>query len=157
MTRISNTLAAAALLFGSGISYGQVIEFEGVAPDGDAAGPFTDTAPYFEDGLAIFSVPIENAIFDSATIDVNTNGSDVFGWCGNCESLIEVILITDTIPAFDLLSIDAVDLLFPGEITESPGDLEIEGVPAGPEGPTTKVRLRSLVGAAEWSRVPRSW
>ena len=147
MFKIIKMLTVFLLLSGAGLSSGAVIDFENVAPVGDVAGPFTSTSPHFEDGTALFGSTSDNLIFDSAILasDVNTNGSDIFGWCGDCS--MEIALFADTIPAFNLLSIDATDLLFPPDVGTTPGNLHIEGGRFGSGSPVSVV----LDLSAEWA------
>jgi len=133
MTRTLKILSVVMLVFGAGISYGQVIDFEGVAPPGSVSGGYIEASPYFEDGFILFGYSsgivdysAENAILSSTTPNINSNGSDVFGWCGECVGL-QIVLLPDSAGSFNLQSLHATDLLFTDESITPPGDLLVEG------------------------------
>lgn len=126
MIRITKTLMAVALLLACGYTYGAVIDFEGVAPAGGGTSGYTEASPHFEDGYVVFGETPENAILSATTPNINSNGTDVFGWCGECASMYIVVLRDDETP-FNLLSFDATDLLFNDQSGFTAGDLHVEG------------------------------
>jgi hypothetical protein len=77
--------------------------FEGIAPP--AAGTGTAT-PHTGSGFLPTSNETESGIFDSAA-SANTNGTDIFGWCGGCDP--QVLTVTGP-GVFDLVSIDVASL-----------------------------------------------
>lgn len=130
---ILKIILTSIMILGASASVAQTIDFEGIAPSGDADGPFMVDSFYFEDGFTLFGTEAENAIFDSAIspVDVNTNGTDIFGWCGDCGVIQQIVLFAgyaDPEVPFNLLSFQATDLLFPDELgTHTGGDLVITG------------------------------
>lgn len=133
MTRTLKILSVVMLVFRAGISYGQVIDFQGVAPTGSGSGGYIEISPYFEDGFILFGYSsgivdysAENVILSSTTPNINSNGSDVFGWCGECVGL-QIVLLPDSAGSFRLQSLHATDLLFTDESITPPGDLLVEG------------------------------
>lgn len=91
-----------------------VIGFEGVAPVGGSVIP---AVPYVESGFtftsSLGSAPL-NGIFDAAA-PVNTNGTDIFGWCAaDCSPAPQVITVTGP-GSFSISSID-IGFLFPGSL-----------------------------------------
>ena len=115
-----------AILFQARIAFAVTIGFEGVAPPGGSSPqPVT---PYVEAGFEFTSSGGINAIFDSATPGVNTNGSDIFGWCAQeCVGLQTITLTTTNDVPFDLFSLDAsnnfLGVFFPGQAIDVVGFL----------------------------------
>jgi PEP-CTERM motif-containing protein len=116
--------------------------FEGVAPPGGSLG---SVSPYSESGFTLTSNDSAYAIFDSANAGVNTNGSDIFGWCASdCDP--QTLTVTGP-GVFDLVSIDVASLS-PGNNT--PGmSVDITGFFSG--GGSTFV---SLPSNATWTTHP---
>ena len=126
MNRMLKSFMATGLLLVCNLVSGALIDFEGVAPAGGGTSGFTEASPHFEDGYVVFGESAENAILSATTTGINSNGSDVFGWCGECASMYIVVLRDDESP-FNLLSFDATDLLFTDQSGFTAGDLHIEG------------------------------
>lgn len=89
-----------------GAASASTMTFEGVAPPGDFTIPVT---PYTEGGFTLTdSSAVFNGIFDSA-FGVNSNSSDVFGWCAGCGP-VTITLTKDGGGAFDFASFDTAIL-----------------------------------------------
>lgn len=87
------------------------MDFEGVAPPGGGAVP---VAPYTEDGYTLNASAGSHGIFDSASPGDNTNGSDIFGWCGSCGGSILFTVTNNAANPFSIQSIDVSTLNGPG-------------------------------------------
>jgi len=81
--------------------------FEGVAPPGVSIIP---VAPYSEGGYTLIANDPEHGIFSSTSPDTNTNGTDIFGWCGGCNGLITLSISKDDTAPFAITSIDLSNL-----------------------------------------------
>lgn len=89
-----------------------VMDFEGVVVPGEVSGP---VSPYLEDGFLLDASASEHAIFSATTPTINTNGSDIFGWCGACGGPITLTIVSSVANPFSLQSIDVSSLdLFGG-------------------------------------------
>jgi len=85
-----------------------VMTFEGVAPPDNEVIPAT---PYSEVGFTLEEATGTGAegIFGSAS-GVNSNGTDIFGWCGGCETILEFVVSQDSDDPFSIQSIDLNNL-----------------------------------------------
>jgi hypothetical protein len=88
-----------------------VVDFEGIVPPGSEVIP---AAPYIENGFLVnnSSTSPSDGIFSSSS-PTNTNGSDIFGWCGGCDpnQVISISQIDGLL--FSLLSFDYALLVLP--------------------------------------------
>lgn len=79
--------------------------------------------PYVESGFTLNADALEHGLFGPAS-GVNTNGSNIFGWCGACLGSITMDLVQVGDAPFDLLSIDFSVLNIREEIDEPlPSDI----------------------------------
>ena len=111
-------LAVVVVLAGEAPVLAEVIQFEGVAPDGGMVAPVT---PYSEAGFTLTQDldPGGSITYPEGTDGIiawnsgaNTNGSDVFGWCGGCfePERITLILTQDAGDPFSFQSFEASNL-----------------------------------------------
>lgn len=88
----------------------ETIGFEGIVAPGGSLGPAT---PHLESGFILTSDNTVNSIFGSAYAGINpinTNGTDIFGWCaGDCGP--QTLSLTGPVP-FNLLALDVATLWF---------------------------------------------
>ena len=139
LKNVSTTIAAVLLLATSNQVLAIVIDFENVAPTGGSIIPST---PYLEDNFLITSTPTGTieGIFDSAASNVNTNGTDIFGWCGSCSgSALIITLAHSGGDLFDLLSFDFANLNLLGGAGAT---LQVTGNVNGGGSVTTSVTLQ---------------
>ena len=95
--------------------------FEGVAPPGGYVVPVT---PCTEAGFQLTNAtPSSDGIFDGAYSGANSDGSAVFGWCGDCASPSPVVITLTAVGggAFSFSALDAANLRF--ESSTQPLDL----------------------------------
>lgn len=126
MNRMLKSLMATGLLLVSNLVSGAVIDFEGVAPPGEATSGFVASSPHVEDGYVLYGLTPDNAILSATYTGINSNDSDVFGWCGECDRM-QIVVESDTGALFNLLSFDATDLLFNDQTGGTAGDVNVEG------------------------------
>lgn len=81
-----------------------LVEFEGLAPPGGEVIPST---PYSENGFSVTnsSITPSDGIF-SGTSSRNTNGTDIFGWCGACDPSQKITVSHNEGSLFSFLSLD---------------------------------------------------
>jgi len=144
---VNKTLSiSAAILFlaMSNQAMAIVIDFEDVAPIGGSIIPST---PYLEDNYLITRTPAgaNEGIFDAAS-SVNTNGTDIFGWCGGCSGPLTITLAHSMGDLFDLLSFDFANLTLRGG---SGARLQITGYLNGGGSVITDVRLEDFWQTAD--------
>ena len=103
-SRMSAVVLAFAAVFATQPSYGTIVTFEGIVAPGNTQFPLS---PYTERGFVLTN----GGIF-SATSLANTNGTDVFGWCGFCEAPNPVVVELKAANggAFNFLSLDGGNL-----------------------------------------------
>lgn len=131
-------LLLALAAFSSG-SFAQTMDFE-IFPD-NAECP-TGGNGVTQNGLSLSdNTPAPPIEVDSCVLGVNntfitsTNGTDVFGWCGECEEPITLTLTRQDGAPFNLLSIDFSR--FPDIPIPTTGTINIAGYPAGGGAPAT--------------------
>ena len=105
------------------------IDFEGVVADDEIAGGLSS---YVEDGMALMHTDTQAAIFGSDTVNNNTNGTAIFGWCnidsgGFCVPGSSLNLSQEAGALFDLLSLDSSNL----QTGMTPNDLLVTGYLSG--------------------------
>jgi len=83
-----------------------IIGFEGIA---DRGGFFNPATPYSEGGFTLGSTDLgATSIFDANFPSINTNGTDVFGWCGGPDCISEPVILTMTQDNGNLFSIESM-------------------------------------------------
>ncbi|MFK8050290.1 MAG: hypothetical protein AB8B81_17815 [Halioglobus sp.] len=109
MNYLARSIFCFCLVSFSPLSVGALIDidFEDFALEGVNVPLFSS---YVENGFKLdSSPPIPSALIFSAQQDLglfNTNGSDVYGWCGNCDAA-QIVTVEDVDgKAFSLLSLD---------------------------------------------------
>lgn len=100
-------LAASCALVGTASA--SVMTFEGLTPPGKFRFPIPQ---YFESGFSLtFQSPSKTSdgLF-SASSGVNTNGTDIFGWCAGCDPETVITLSKVDGGDFSFLSFDTANL-----------------------------------------------
>lgn len=124
-------ICLAVLLGLAGQAAAVTIEFEDVATDG---GFFPGVTPYTEAGFTLSDAgggSFFEGIFSSTLSGLNSNGTDVFGWCGSCGGPITLNLTQDNGDPFSIQSLDAANL-FAGGFADGMA-LDISGIVSGGE------------------------
>lgn len=110
MNKMLRDMIMGLALYGLSVSgaHAVMMTFEGVAPAGGSIIPVT---PYSEVGFTLTNSlgGDTDGIFDSAAPAVNTNGTDIFGWCAYCGDLT-ITLTMNGGGAFDFVSFDSAVL-----------------------------------------------
>ena len=109
MRILLSTSALLLLTLSAAPTSAAVIGFEGVAPPGGFVIPAT---PYIEEGYtftANTAAPF-NAIFAADAPDIQTNGTDILGWCATDCGFLQVITVTGP-GDFSISSIDVGPLV----------------------------------------------
>jgi len=116
--------------------------FEGVVPDDEGSEGVT---PYVESGYQLDSDG-PHAVFGKDS-GVNSNGTAIFGWCGDCGGQVLLTLTEVDDASFDLISLDAAPLAFIDGPNISPYEdytLEITGYFADGSSISTTVLVKGL-------------
>jgi hypothetical protein len=129
------------------------IDFEGVAADNANVIP---ASPYLEDGMAVDSYRIENGIFGKDAYG-NSNGTAAYGWCQleflGCNQDALITITKDGDGTFDLLSLDASDLVYTQTVVLGP--LIATGYLAG--GGTVSAALNIVEGQWQTFNFDSQW
>lgn len=109
-------------------TYAVTIDFEGVLSDGQVR-TGSNVTPYTEDGFTLTSsgnsAVYHNDIFGDGFF-INYNGSNFFGWCGNCVDDPFILTLTSG-GAFSISSIDFSNLNTGSDV----GSIDITGFLSG--------------------------
>lgn len=103
-------LTLALCLFAGSIN-AALIDFEGFLGPGQQ-NTNSNVTPYTEEGFTITSSTpsiFQNDIFSPSFPNLNSNGTDIFGWCGSCTASPVIFTVTNG-GVFDLTSIDFSNL-----------------------------------------------
>jgi len=131
----------------SSASLAQVMNFESFPDDAEcpeAGGPVIENGLRLVDDTPMPPFSLDSCVAGpDADVDLVTNGTVVFAWCGACDQLITLTLTRQDAAPFNLESIDFNR--FPMET--SPGTVNVTGYPAGGGAPVT---TQVVLTADEW-------
>jgi hypothetical protein len=127
-SRLLGAVCACIFTFITTATYAATIDFEGVLSDGQGR-TGSDVTPYTEDGFTVTSSGSSdfgrNDIFGDG-FSWNDNGSDFFGWCGNCTNAPFTLTLVGGGP-FSLSSIDFSNMTIGSDV----GTINITGFFSG--------------------------